>query len=305
RPLGRSGCVTTSATPHAAATARSAGTANSAVPMNTTRGFTSRSPPLRSPASNSPLARARVVARGQLAAGQRVQVALEELALQVREPVGEQHAVQVVGLVLYGARQEAGDLTLERLAVLVEAAQAQFHGALHVGEDAGHRQAALLRLVLAGLVVEDRVHHREAVVGAILVRHVHHEHALGDADLVRGQADAVVGGHGLVQVGDQRAQRVVELVHVARLHAQHGIAVDADGAHTHPLASGVSTCAIALFANSTLVSSEMRSTARSPSMVTTVAKMPLVVSTLSPFLSPSIRCWSFLRSAFCGRMTMK
>ena len=49
----------------------------------------------------------------------------------------------------------------------------------------------------------------------------------------------------------------------------------------------------------------MRSTTRSEATLTTEAKMPLVVSTASPFCSASMRCWSFLRSAFCGRMTMK
>ena len=38
RPFGRSGCVTTATTSQVRATARSAGTAKSGVPMNTTRG---------------------------------------------------------------------------------------------------------------------------------------------------------------------------------------------------------------------------------------------------------------------------
>src|SRR6185503_8539347 len=295
RPLGRSGCVTTRATSQADATASSAGTANSGLPMNTTRGFT----------LDTPLARARVVAGGQLAARERVQVALQELAFEERQPVGEQHAVQVIRLVLDRAREESRHHALERLAILVAPAHAHARGALHLLEDPRHGQAALLGHVLPALLVEHRVHHGEAVARAVLVRDVHHEHALGDADLVRGQPDAAVRGHGFVEVGDQGAQRVVEVAHVACALAEHGVAEDADRSNAHPLGSGVRTWAIALFANSTLVSSEMRSTARSDSMLTTVANMPLVVSTLSPFFNASIRCCSFFRSALCGRMTTK
>src|SRR5262245_44538631 len=105
RPLGRSGCVTTRTTSQDAATACNAGTANGGLPMNTTRAFT----------SDTPLARTRVIARGQLAARQGVQVALQELALEERQPVGEQHAVQVVGLVLDRARQVAAHHAFQRL----------------------------------------------------------------------------------------------------------------------------------------------------------------------------------------------
>jgi len=157
--------------------------------------------------------------------------------------------------------------------VLVESAQAHRQSALDVLGDSGHGQAAFLVDLFALPLADDRVHHREPVVRAALQWHVHDEHALRHAHLVRGQPDALVGLHGLEQVGHQRVQRVVELADLARLQAQHRIAVDADGSQRHRYFPSVSTWVMALLANSTLVSSEMRSTARSASMLTTVANM--------------------------------
>ena len=111
RPLGRSGCVTTA--DHVAARApppRSDGTANSGVPMNTTRGRLS---------ARLPDERRRPIVLGQLAARERLERALQELALERRQPVDEQHAVEVIDLVLDRAREEALGLELERAAVLV------------------------------------------------------------------------------------------------------------------------------------------------------------------------------------------
>src|ERR1051325_1245311 len=76
--------------------------------------------------------------------------------------------------------------------------------------------------------------------------------------------------------GDPTPERRPEEAAEADRSAQEG----RQGAHLerHRYLVSVSTWAIALFANSTFVSSEMRSTARSASMLTTVAKMPLEVS---------------------------
>ena len=57
---------------------------------------------------------------GHLAARQRVELAAQELALERRQSVDEQHAVQVIDLVLERARQVALGLDPDRRAVLVE-----------------------------------------------------------------------------------------------------------------------------------------------------------------------------------------
>src|SRR5207244_13094504 len=66
------------------------------------------------------------------------------LALVARGAVEDEHAVQVVDLVLDDARLQPAGLDLDRLAVLVARAAADVDRALHVDDHAGQRQAPLL-----------------------------------------------------------------------------------------------------------------------------------------------------------------
>src|SRR5258706_7366546 len=84
------------------------------------------------PSTGRPPVASRMVAVGQLAARQRIQVAAQELLLERRQPVGEQHALQMVRLVLDRTGQEALDHAVDGLTVLVESAQAHRQRALDV-----------------------------------------------------------------------------------------------------------------------------------------------------------------------------
>src|SRR5947208_2938533 len=90
-----------------------------------------RSAPGRRSTGRPPVA-ARMVAFGQLAARQRIQLAAQELLLERRQPVGEQHAIQMVRLVLDRTGQKALDHAVDRPAMLVEPAQAHRQRALDI-----------------------------------------------------------------------------------------------------------------------------------------------------------------------------
>src|SRR5690606_9373391 len=116
RPAGLSGCVRTSGTSAPAATiASSVGTANSGVPANAMR----RSCTFGLPDSEGLCADA---GRLRLAPGSLQVALLQPLALQRRQIVDEQLAVEVIHLVLDALREQAVRLELERLAVAVERA---------------------------------------------------------------------------------------------------------------------------------------------------------------------------------------
>src|SRR5207249_4801891 len=222
---------------------------------------------------------------GHLAAGYRFQRAPQELALEDRQPVDEQHAVQVIDLVLDRPRQVALGLEIQRLAVLVPGRDRDVARTGHLLVDPGDREAALLARLRAGAARDHRVHERPAFVALVLERHVHDQRAQEDPDLVRRQAHAAVGSHRVPEVRHQVPQRGVEIDHLDGLLAQHRIPVDPDRTYRHYLPSPVSTWTIDPFENSTLVPSAMLSTALESSSPTTVPKMPPWVSTRSPFLS--------------------
>src|SRR5206468_7046864 len=148
------------------------------------------------------------------------------LALVARGAVEDEHAVEMVDLVLDDARLEPAGLDLDRLAVLVARADADVDWALDIDDDAGQRQAALLHdLGLLAAPLDDRVDQR--VDGALGLDAVD-EHAVERADLRRRQADPDRLVHEPAHARDLLAQRVVEGVDLARLRAQDRVAELAD-----------------------------------------------------------------------------
>src|SRR5215210_7381162 len=89
------------------------------------------------------------------------------LALVARSALQDQHAVEVVHLVLDHARLEAGCLDQALLALLVERAHADVDWAVDIDGHAGDRQAALLaELLVAARPFEQRVRqYRQRRVG--------------------------------------------------------------------------------------------------------------------------------------------
>ncbi len=150
---------------------------------------------------------------------------VELLAGLGREPVGEDGAEGVVGLVLEAPREQAVSLEGHRRPVDAGARHPGAVGPGAVDEGAGEGQAALLGLVeLAVLALgqlHDRVAHHAHRVLAGRVGAVEDEDPQVDADLAGGETDAVGGVHRGHHVGDQRAQVVVVRRHVGLRTVHH------------------------------------------------------------------------------------
>ena len=149
------------------------------------------------------------------------------LALQIRQVVDEQLAVEVVDLVLDTHRQDVVVIALERLAAAILRAQPDLRRALHFIEDPRHRQTPLLaaRFPLAREDLRVDEHQRLVVLG----RDVDDDDALVHIDLGRGEPDPGSAVHGLEQVIDERAEGRIEAAHRLRTGAQAGVGELEDG----------------------------------------------------------------------------
>src|ERR1700722_12480041 len=144
-------------------------------------------------------------------------------------PVDEEHAVEVVGLVLQAAGEDLAAHPLNRVPAVGEAARHRVQPPLDVVVDAGEGQAALLALlVLLVGEVEDGVDQ----VAALAPDRVG-EHPQPDPDLRRGQPGALRVVEGLGQVLDQTAQLLVEVGDGVGGGAQDRVAEEADGTDRH------------------------------------------------------------------------
>src|SRR5215469_12624835 len=147
-----------------------------------------------------------------------------ELALLLVEPVDEQDAVEVVGLVLYAAGEQLAALDRHRVAVHVEPGSDDPWRARRREHQAGQGQAGLVVFLLLAVQGEQRI---DQVPG--LVPHVVGEHPQADADLRRGEADTGRVDHRLGEVLDEVAKLEVEIRHRLGRGAQHRITEKADG----------------------------------------------------------------------------
>src|SRR3954451_10491373 len=212
RPAGASGRVTTAATScREVSSASSAVTAVSGVPAKTRRISEGLAPGL---VRRDAHPRDRVAPPLGLADGLH-----RRLALAGVHPVDEQHAVQVVGLVLDAAGEQFGALDGHRVAVHVEPLGHHAPGPLDRVDQAGERQAALVVLVLVLRQVQRGI---DQVTGLVVVDVVG-EDPQADPDLRRGQACPVGIQHGFGEVFDQPAQLGVEITDRLGRRAQHGI----------------------------------------------------------------------------------
>src|SRR3546814_10695301 len=71
------------------------------------------------------------------------------LALQRRQVIDKQLAVEVIHFVLDAHRQQALGIHFKRLAVAIQRTHANALGAADLGENGGHRQTAFLTILLA------------------------------------------------------------------------------------------------------------------------------------------------------------
>src|ERR1700744_1321721 len=213
RPAGASGRVTTATTSwREASRPVSAATAGSGVPANTSR--ISRS---------ERLAESRMGRAAQLGHGHPGPLGLADglhgqLLLLWVQPVDEQHAVQVIGLVLEAAGHPLGALQRDRVPVHVEPLGHRAPGPFGREGQAGERQAALL----VGVLLLGQVERGVDQVPQLVVDEVG-EHPQPHTNLRRGQTGAGGVHHGVGEVLDQLAQFGIEITDRLGLGAQHPV----------------------------------------------------------------------------------
>src|SRR3989442_3381260 len=154
---------------------------------------------------------------------------LDAIARHGREVVDEDHAVQVIHLVLDDASEETLGLEVDGLAVVVGGMDGDPLAALDVPEDAGQRETSLLIGHGSASTRDDGID--EGARAALAV--VHHEQAIGDAHLWRGEADADLVVHRLDHVADQPAELGRDLSDVRRFSPERGVAVELDVEQCH------------------------------------------------------------------------
>ena len=113
----------------------------------------------------------------------------------------------MVDLVLDAHREQAVGSHFEGLAVAAERPDANAPRPLHVVEDPGHRQAALLRRLDILRFDHLRVHQGEGLV--MVLGDVRDQQTTVNIDLRRSKTDAFAGIHGLEHVVDQGSKVVV------------------------------------------------------------------------------------------------
>src|SRR6266852_5739259 len=153
----------------------------------------------------------------------------DAVARHGREVVDEEHAIQVIHLVLDDAREETLGLEVYGLAVLVRGLDGDPLAALDVPEDAGQRETSLLVDHGSASTGDDGID--EGARAALAV--VHDEQTIGDAHLRRGQPDADLVVHRLDHVADQPAELGRDLAHVRGFAPQRAVAVEPDVEQCH------------------------------------------------------------------------
>ena len=152
------------------------------------------------------------------------------------DPVEQEHAVEVVDLVLDHAGEQVVTLHDDLGAVEVDAAHRDPLGPDHLEPEARDGEAALVGQHLTlGLHDHGVDHHARAVA---LVQ-VEGEETLAHPHLRGGQADALFEVHRVEHAVDQGDQVVGELLDLARALLQHGIAEEPQRVHAPKLPARV------------------------------------------------------------------
>src|SRR5262245_93657 len=170
---------------------------------------------------------ARRADRGRLALvlrDQLLQGCLVPQAVGGRHTVDQEHALEVVVLVLDDAAREAAVVLLEGRPVRSLGLHEAAPGPRALVVDAGEGEAPLLEQGRrAGAPEDARIDENELVL--LLARRVQHEDALLQPDLGGGEPDALAGVHALEHAGHDRAQLLVEGLHREGRPAQERIGV--------------------------------------------------------------------------------
>jgi hypothetical protein len=156
------------------------------------------------------------------------------VALELRDVVDEEDAVEVVDLVLQHRGQKALGQDFSELAFAVEGAGAHGGGPLDLGVIFRNAEAALfVGRALLGRPHDLGIDEHLRVRRFLLLRHVDHQEADRLGDLDRRQADAGRFMHGLDHVVDQAAQRIVDRFDLPADEAQLGVGQNDDRSLGH------------------------------------------------------------------------
>ena len=109
-----------------------------------------------------------------------------------RQPVDEQHAVEVVVFVLDRPGEQPVELVVHLLAVQIVGRDDDLLRPLHRGEDFGKAQAAFLGLDGAAPLDDDRIEEDVLLALGRVAFGIDDEEPIGQIDLIGGQADALL-----------------------------------------------------------------------------------------------------------------
>lgn len=140
-------------------------------------------------------------------------LAFHQVALQRADMADVELAVQMIRLVEKGAREKVLARLLVPFAIDVVSADNDLLGASDVFAKLRNAQAAFTLRVLPLGVNDLGVGEDELGIGVFFECDINHGQPLGDADLWRGQANALGFVHGLKHVCDQLLETVSELGH--------------------------------------------------------------------------------------------
>ncbi len=149
--------------------------------------------------------------------------------------IDEQDPVQVIDLMLERPGQQLVSLDLDGFSLGVETANRDTRRSRDHVFHVGNAQAALRSLVLfvAGLD-DDRIDEDPASgLRVVFVTQVQHTHTQGNTDLGGRQPDPLREVHRLLHVSDQRAEFVVERLHLHTRLSKNFFAEQHDPANRH------------------------------------------------------------------------
>src|SRR6056297_560000 len=204
RPAGRSGWVSTATGRLRATSAARAGQANSGVPAKMILGLFKKIPggpggsgkPLHAICNRTPGSGSNRLVRGlALLLARLLDSFFDHSALQRRQVVDEYLAVQMVDFVLDAYRQQSVGVEFHRLAIAIQALDADGLGAFDLGVFAGHRKATFLAHLAAFAADDFGVDDDPWLIAGFA--EVEHQHAQAAIDLRGSKSDTSRGVHGL------------------------------------------------------------------------------------------------------------
>src|ERR1022692_1472971 len=226
RPLGRSGWVTTQPTSCPAATRASSGSRHHARrPLGLPVWELQKRACREKPGAYGGQAR-RPVLLPFSGFCQLADFATDQVALQGADVADVQLAVQVVGFVQKGARQQVFAGLFEELTLGVLRAHRYALGTLDLLAERGNAQATFFAFLLAFHAHNFRIDEHQLVRRILGVGYVDDGDLAGEPDLRRRQPDALGGVHGLEHVFQELVElRRAEIGDLLRFTLQHRIAV--------------------------------------------------------------------------------